>query len=94
MMKAPPVVRAAHAEAVTGIKHDQYINAGGGGGVYIKSPIHPRRCAATGAPNATERPCEDDVEHATMQVTERDNGAALSRLRRVLRWQKLPFLRF
>lgn len=38
MMKAPPVVRAAHAEAVTGIKHDQYINAGGGVVVVYNEP--------------------------------------------------------
>lgn len=33
-MKAPPS-RAAHGEALTGIKHDQYINAAGG--VYNES---------------------------------------------------------
>lgn len=67
------------------IKHDQYITAGGG--VYNE----PHSSLEVCAPNATGRPCKDDVEHATMQVTKRDNGAALLRLRHVSRRRQLQF---
>lgn len=55
------------------------------------SPTHPRRRAAAGTPNATERPCRDDVEHATMHGTKRDKNAALLRLQRVSRWRGPQF---
>lgn len=67
-------------------------------GVRIMSPTHPRRCAATGAPNAPERPCRDDAEQATTRVSKRDRDAALLRLQHVPRWRRprfwFPFLRF
>lgn len=58
-------------------------------GVRIMSPTHSRRCAATGAPNAPERPCRDDAEHATTRVSKRDRDAALLRLQHVPRWRLL-----